>query len=82
MIASSAVPETYSENKILYKKSFVDGVEVFEFSNDENDELFDVRFSLVGSNKGDYIVENNNAITTIFKYVSPIEFPKGVMHLL
>ena len=72
MVAASAVPENYSENKILYKKSFVDGVEVFEFSNNENDELFDVRFSLVGNNNGDYIIENSNAITNIFKYVSPI----------
>ena len=56
MVAASAIPENYSENKILYKKSFVDGVEVFEFSNDENDELFDIRFSLVGNNNGDYII--------------------------
>ena len=33
MIAPSAIPDTYSENKILYKKEDINGVEAFVFSN-------------------------------------------------
>lgn len=72
MIAPSDVPETYSENRILYKKELINGVEAFVFSNDQNDELFSVKFTLVGNNQGDYIISNANAITTIFEYVAPI----------
>lgn len=72
MIAPSDVPEVYSENRILYKKELIDGVEAFVFSNDPNDELFSVKFTLVGLNQGDYIISNANAITNIFEYVAPI----------
>lgn len=72
MNAPSAVPDTYSENKILYKKGIVNGTEVFVFSNNPEDELFSVRFSLVGNNNGDYVISDNNAISRIFEYVAPI----------
>src|SRR5690606_25887319 len=72
MSAPSAVPDTYSENKILYKKGIVNGTEVFVFSNNPDDELFNVRFSLVGNNNGDYVISDNNAISRIFEYVAPI----------
>jgi len=72
MIAPSDVPEVYSDNRILYKKELIDGVEAFVFSNDPNDELFSVKFTLVGLNQGDYIISNANAITNIFEYVAPI----------
>jgi hypothetical protein len=32
-------------------------VEVFEYSNDPQEELFNVRFSLVGSKKGNYVLK-------------------------
>jgi hypothetical protein len=72
MTAPSAVPDTYSENKILYKKELVNGEEIFVFSNDPNDELFNVRFSLVGENQGNYVISDNSAISRIFEYVLPI----------
>ena len=78
MIASSDVPEIYSENRILYKKELINGVEAFVFSNDPNDQLFSVKFTLVGANQGDYIISNANAVTTIFEYVSPLNgVPQG-----
>lgn len=78
MVAPSAVPETYSENRILYRKITVNGQEVFEFSNDSDDELFSVRFSLVGNNQGNYILANINAIANIFEYVAPVNgIPQG-----
>jgi len=78
MVAPSAVPESYNENRILYKKELIDGIEAFVFSNNPDDELFSVRFSLVGTNQGNYIITSTNAIANIFEYVSPIAgVPQG-----
>lgn len=78
MIAPSAVPDTYSENKILYRKEIVDGQEIFVFSNNPEDELFNVRFTNVGQNEGNYIVVDNTAISRIFEYVAPVNgVPQG-----
>jgi hypothetical protein len=78
MVAPSAIPESYNENRILYKKEIIDGVEAFVFSNNPDDELFSVRFSLVGANQGNYIITSTNAIANIFEYVSPIAgVPQG-----
>ncbi len=73
MNAPSAVPDTYSENKILYKKEIIDGVEAFVFSNNPEDELFSVRFTLVGNNNGNYVISDKNAISRIFQYVAPVD---------
>src|SRR5690606_28987260 len=62
----------YSPNKILYKKEIVNGVEVFVFSSEPEDELYNVRFTLVGKNKGNYVISDKNAISRIFEYVPPI----------
>ena len=72
MVAPSATPEAYNENRILYKKEIINGVEAFVFSNDPNDDLFNVRFTLVGDNQGDYIISSTNAIAAIYEYVAPI----------
>ena len=72
MISPSAVPEAYNENRILYRKIIVDGLEAFVFSNNPDDDLFNVRFSLVGENQGNYIINSTNAIANIYEYVSPI----------
>jgi len=78
MTAPSAVPDTFSENKILYKKEIIDGVEVFVFSNNPEDQLFSVRFSLVGANQGNYIISDQSAINRIFEYVPPLNgIPQG-----
>ncbi|PKP26072.1 MAG: hypothetical protein CVU03_05190 [Bacteroidetes bacterium HGW-Bacteroidetes-2] len=78
MIAPSAVADTFSENKILYRKEIFNGEEIFVFSNNPEDELFQVRFSLVGENQGDYILTNTAAISRIFEFISPINgIPQG-----
>lgn len=77
-IAPSAVPDTFSENKILYRRDVVAGVERFVFSQNETDELFNVRFSFVGENLGNYILVNDQAIANIYEYVTPIAgVPQG-----
>ncbi|MEO5777667.1 MAG: hypothetical protein ABIQ27_12240 [Flavobacterium sp.] len=72
MNAPSAYPDSYSENKILYKKIIVTGGEAFEYSNVSTDELYNVRFTLVGNNLGNYILTNSSAIGKIYQYVEPI----------
>lgn len=78
MTAPSAYLDTYSENKILYRKTFSGVTEIFEYSNNPNDELYNVRFSFVGQNLGNYILVNNNAIGKIYEYIAPIAgIPQG-----
>ncbi|WP_203294560.1 hypothetical protein [Luteirhabdus pelagi] len=72
MTAPSAVPTTFSENKILYRKEILNGEEIFVYSNNPEDELFTVRFTLVGDNQGDYIISETGAINRIFEYVAPV----------
>ena len=78
MVAPSSVEEAFNENRILYKKEIINGVEAFQFSNNENDTLFSVRFTNVGDNNGNYIISSINAINTIYEYVEPIAgVPQG-----
>ena len=78
MVAPSDVAEAFNENRILYKKELINGVEVFVFSNNPDDELFSVKFSRVGDNQGNYMVSSINAISNIFEYVAPIAgIPQG-----
>lgn len=77
-IAPSAIADTFSENKILYRRETINGVERFVFSQDPNDALFSVRFTLVGANAGNYVVVNNDAIAAIYEYRDPINgVPQG-----
>ena len=69
MVAPSEVREELNDNRILYKKELINGVEAFVFSNDPDDELFRVTFSLVGENQGDYALSNISAINNIYEFV-------------
>ena len=78
MNAQSAILDSYSDNKILYKKVFVGLVETFEYSNNSLDVLYSVKFSFVGNNQGNYIVSNTITNGRIFEYVAPITgIPQG-----
>ena len=78
MTSPSAYPDSYSDNKILYQKTLVNGIEVFEYSNNPQDVLFNVRFSLVGNNSGNYILKKADAIGRIYEYIEPINaIPQG-----
>lgn len=72
MKAPSAYEDTYADNKILYKKTIINSVEVYEYSNNSSDVLYNVKFSLVGNNLGNYIIQNNNSVERIYQYVAPI----------
>ncbi|WP_136480438.1 hypothetical protein [Cognatitamlana onchidii] len=71
MIAPSEVQEAYNQNRIQYKKDVINGLEIFVFSNNPDDELYNVTFSLVGENQGDYRLSSINAINNIYEYVGP-----------
>ena len=78
MTAPSAVEQAFSENRILYRKEIINGTEVFVFSNNPDDTLFDVRFTLVGDNQGNYVLSNTASNGRIYEYVSPIAgVPQG-----
>ena len=72
MNALSAYQESFTENRILYKKEIINGVEVYIYSNNPNDELFSVKFTNTGINQGDYILQTNNAIDNIYEYIAPV----------
>ncbi len=72
MTAPSAYIDSYSANKVLYEKKVIDGIEIFEYSNDETAELYNVRFLLVGANQGNYKLESTTAISKIYSFVTPI----------
>ncbi len=69
MIVPSAVEDTYSENKILYRKVIQGSVEYFEYSIDENETLYNVRFTEIGNNLGSYVLQETIAIGKIYEYV-------------
>ena len=78
MTAPSAFADSYSENKTLYKKTIINGIEVFEYSNNPDDELYNVRFSLVGNNNGNYVLANASAVGRIYQYAPPLNgIPQG-----
>lgn len=72
MNSQSTYQDSYSSNKILYKKTIISGIEIFQYSNISTDVLYNVKFSLVGNNLGNYVLSNNSAIGKIYKYVAPI----------
>ena len=72
MNSQSAYLDSYSANKTLYKKVTVGATTYFEYSNVSTDILYNVRFSSVGNNAGNYILSNTSAIGKIYKYVVPI----------
>lgn len=72
MVALSEVSETFNENRILYKKEDFNGDTIYVFSNNPDDTLFGVTFTLVGDNQGDYILSSSNAINNIYQFTPPI----------
>jgi hypothetical protein len=72
MSAPSAAVDSYSENKILYKKIIIGAAEIFEYSNNPQEVLYTVKFSFRGNNQGDYVLSNSIVNGRIYQYVAPI----------
>ena len=71
MIAPSEVPAEYAENRVLYRKEVTGGREIYVYSNNPDDELYQVSFSFVGDNNGDYRIETTLAAGRVYAYVEP-----------
>ncbi len=68
MVSESAYKDVYSDSRILYKKTTIGSLETFEYSTNKDDELYNVNFTFIGSNKADYILDKTIAIGNIYKY--------------
>ncbi len=68
-VSPSAYEDSYSEDKIQYKKTTNGTVDIYQYSTNETDELYHVSFSNVGSLKGDYILKEVIATGKIYEYV-------------
>ena len=66
---TAAVPASFNENKILYKKITSGQTTYFEYTNLDEPDLYEVRFSYVGKQKGSYKIKEITAIGKIFEYV-------------
>ena len=69
MISPSVIPESYSESKILYKKDTVNNKEIFVYSNKVEDELYQISFSYLGNNRGDYFIATSLAGGRVYEYI-------------
>ncbi|WP_111706888.1 hypothetical protein [Lutibacter citreus] len=68
MVTPSAYLDTFSEDKILYRKISNGATNIFEYSINENDELYQVSFSYVGENLGNYTLKDVIALGKIYEY--------------
>jgi len=69
LLIESAKLSSYNPNKILYKKVSTATETYFEFTQENLPDLYEVRFSYLGKNQGDYNIERITAIGKIYKYV-------------
>ncbi|WP_397445168.1 hypothetical protein [Polaribacter sp. R77954] len=69
MFSESAFLDAFDENKILYKKVNNVNEDYFEYSTNKDDQLYTVTFTNVGTNQGDYVLDDTIAIGNIFAYV-------------
>lgn len=71
----NAVPDTFSVNKILYRKidTTYNGIQdsVYVYSNSKSDQLYNLSFTNVGFQKGNYQQATGNANGRVFMWVQP-----------
>lgn len=72
MIAPSEVPAVYDENRILYKKITQNNTTYFEYTNSTNEELYQVNFTYVGQNNGDYNILTTLAAGRVYTYIPAV----------
>lgn len=62
----------FEEGRILYKKVIWNNIEIFEYTSEPVDEVYNVNFTHMGDNKGDYILTDIAVNGRVFEFVSPI----------
>ncbi len=65
---TAAIPSGYNENKILYKKISNGITTYFEYTDQNEPDLYEVRFSYVGRHQGSYKIREITAIGKIYEY--------------
>jgi hypothetical protein len=68
MVTPSAYLDEFSEDQIQYKKTLLGTTEIFEYTTNATDEVYQVTFTYVGENLGNYILKDVIAIGKIFEY--------------
>lgn len=76
MIAPSAEEAEYSENRVLYRKFEFNGKDIYEYSNDPDESLYQVNFTYVGENNGDYILETTLAAGRVYRFITEVNNQK------
>ncbi len=71
MVTESAFLDSFDPNKILYRRVLTGSTQVFEYSTNPNEELYNVSFTNVGVNRGDYRLDQTLANGNVFAYVGP-----------
>jgi hypothetical protein len=69
MFVTKAIESDYKDDKILYRRTTISGKEVYEYSKNQNDTLYQVGFTYFGENQGDYHVLEYLAIGKKMEYV-------------
>jgi len=69
IFVTNAVETEYDENKILYRLITLNGLDVYEYSTDIEETLYQVGFTFLGTNQGDYQVTEYLAIGKKMEYV-------------
>lgn len=64
----NAIETEYDENKILYRRITINTTEVYEYAANTEDILYQVSFTYVGDNQGDYRVSEYLAIGKKMEY--------------
>lgn len=72
MYAPTAQQVPYEDGKVLYRKTLINNTEVYEYSTNPNDVLYQVSFSQLGANQGNYILSDNGVNGRVFEYVPPV----------
>ncbi|HFX17606.1 MAG TPA: hypothetical protein ENK64_00500, partial [Flavobacteriales bacterium] len=65
----AAKPASFDENKILYKKVQNGSVSYYQYTNQDEPDLYEVKFSFAGQNKGSYQISQVTAIGKIYEYI-------------
>lgn len=78
MYSVSAVLTDYDSNKILYRKETENGATIFVYATNPEDELYQVTFTYMGTNQGNYRSINATQNGKVYEYVAPIAgIPQG-----
>lgn len=72
MYADSYEQVPFEEGKVLYKKVYWNDIEIFEYTAEAHDEVYNVNFTRLGKNKGNYKLSDNAVNGRVFEFVPPI----------